>query len=531
MKQNITAALGRYRDTFSAFSTAQKAIVLIGAGALLLAGFMVFRWAATPSYAPLYANMASADAAAVIDELDAQGVKYTITNNGSTIMVPKDDVYATRIALSGKGLPSSSSNGGYELLDGQSFTTGEFKQQTDFKRAMEGELAKTIEAMDSINTAVVHLALPAQRVFADEQDPATASVLVKTSPGTSLAPQNVQAIVHLVASSIEGLDPARVTVADASGQVLTTDDSVTGAASTRNQQVQEFETRMRNQVQATLDRLVGPGNSTVQVTANLNFDNTRTETRTYTSDPDQAPLSETTQSETYTGTGNDTGATGVVGPDGQMENLTEGEGNNSSYSKESTTRDNAVNSTTEFRETAPGGVQSMHVGVMIDNRAAMALDTNEINQWVVAATGIDAERGDTVRVSAMPFDRSAEEAMQAELDAAAAADAADRRNDLIRDVALVGAVLLLVAFAFWRERRRSKERARATSYVVEQLRNETALAAPEPAPEMEPATALLALEANEASENERLQHELIDLVERQPEDVAALLRGWLVDRP
>src|SRR3546814_319394 len=189
------------------------AIVLSGAGALLLCGFMDFRWAPTPSYAPFYGNLASADASAVVDELEANGVKYKITNNGSTIMVPKDDVHATRISLSGKGLPASSDKGGYELLDDQSFTTGEFKEQTDFKRAMEGELSNTIEAMDGVNTAVVHLALPAKKVFADEQDPATASILVQTRPGSTLNPEQVQAIVHLVASPIAGLDPEPGTAA------------------------------------------------------------------------------------------------------------------------------------------------------------------------------------------------------------------------------------------------------------------------------------------------------------------------------
>src|SRR3546814_3005734 len=132
--------------------------------------------------------------------------------------------------------------------------------------------------MDGVNTAVVHLALPAKKVFADEQDPATASILVKTRPGSTLNPEQVQAIVHLVASSIEGLDPAKVTVADATGKVLTTPDGVDGAASTQMQQVNEFQNRMHDQVQATLDRLLGTGKSTVQVTADLELDKSTEET-------------------------------------------------------------------------------------------------------------------------------------------------------------------------------------------------------------------------------------------------------------
>ena len=127
-------------------------------------------------------------------------------------MVPRDAVYQTRIELSGQGLPASS-EGGYSLLDDQGISTSEFQEQTDFKRAMEGELASTIEAIDGVNGAVVHLAMPAKDVFADEQQPPTASVLVQTSPGRTLTPEQVQAVVHLVASSIDGLDPDDVTVA------------------------------------------------------------------------------------------------------------------------------------------------------------------------------------------------------------------------------------------------------------------------------------------------------------------------------
>ena len=184
MQQRLTRYLTRARDTFAGFTAGQKAVALVGTAALLIAVFLVFRWVSAPSYAPLYSNLSGKDASAVIEELDAQGVKYEITGGGGTIMVPRADVYSTRIALSGKGLPSSSDSGGYSLLDNQGLSTSESQEQTNFKRAMEGELSKTIEAIDGVNTAVVHLAIPKKRVFSDEQDPATASVLVDTDADT-----------------------------------------------------------------------------------------------------------------------------------------------------------------------------------------------------------------------------------------------------------------------------------------------------------------------------------------------------------
>ena len=158
MKDKVTTTLTRYQKSFTGFTSGQKVVAIVGTGALLLAAFMVFRWATAPNYAPLYSNLSSKDAAAVVDSLDAQGVQYTLAGNGGTIMVPQDQVYSTRIQLSGDGLPSQSDSG-YSLLDNQSLSTSEFQEQTDFKRAMEGELSLTVEALDDVDTAVVHLSL------------------------------------------------------------------------------------------------------------------------------------------------------------------------------------------------------------------------------------------------------------------------------------------------------------------------------------------------------------------------------------
>ncbi|MFS3127094.1 flagellar basal-body MS-ring/collar protein FliF [Nocardioides sp. Bht2] len=525
MRQGLTSFGARMRDTFTEFTLGQKVVAVLGTLGLLLAGFMVFRWASTPDYSPLYSNLNATDASSVVEELDKQGVKYQLADNGGTVMVPKDQVYATRISLSGQGIPTGGDTG-YNILDGQDLTTSKFGEQTAFKRAMEGELAKTIAAMDPVSDAVVHLALPEKEVFADEQAPPTASVLLRTGPGETLSSDQVQAIVHLVASSIDNLKPENVTISDASGKLLTTNDDASGAANSRAEQRELFTAKMRNKIQATLDRVLGPNNATVEVTAELDFDEAQSETRTFTPAENTPPLSETNSTETYTGPGDRNGTTGVVGPDGQMDDFGAAPGADSAYSKESTTRDNPVNSTVEKRVTAPGGVKSVNVGVMLDARAAGALDTNELARNISAMAGLNRDRGDRLRVSTMPFDRSAEDAMNAELKAAEDAAAADKRNELIRDVGLVVFVALLVLFAWWQQRRRARARAEATSYLVEQLREDAAARANVPA--VEANTALLALEGTEQNEAERLHTELVDLVERQPEEVAALLRGWLV---
>ncbi|GAB2873608.1 flagellar basal-body MS-ring/collar protein FliF [Nocardioides pacificus] len=529
MKDNALRGLDRLRTIFSSFTIGQRAVALVGVAALLMGGFLVLRWVSTPNYAPLFSDLASEDASAVIEELDSQAIPYKLENGGATIMVPREQVYETRIALSGEGLPGSSDEG-YSLLDDQGLGTSQFKEQTDFKRAMEAELANTVEGISGVNTAVVHLALPAKQVFADEQEPATASILVDTAPGNTLNGEQVQAVVHLVASSIDGLDPEKVTVADSEGRVLSSTDGASGgAATTRNQQVSDYQNDMSARVQAMLDKVVGPGNSTVQVTANLDFDKAVSESVTYESDPEDPPLSSSRTTETYTGPGANAQAGGVVGPDGQMDNTGTG-GGESAYDKESVTEDNPFDTVKETREAAPGSVDSIHFAVILDSATAVAIDPVEVQALLAAGAGIDRERGDTIRVSTMPFDRSADDAAAAELAAAAAAAAKAEQREMLRNIAIVVVVLLALLLAWLKGRKRAKARAQATSYVVEQLRQENAArVAAEPVLETSPA--LTALEAAEGNAADELRDELTSLVERQPEDVATLLRGWLVDRP
>jgi flagellar M-ring protein FliF len=276
-------------------------------------------------------------------------------------------------------------------------------------------------------------------------------------------------------------------------------------------------------VQSLLDRVLGPGNSAVQIRADLSFDKAVTETTRYFGNADTA-LSETETNEILEGGDPDAGVGGLVGPDGQMDDGT-GAGTGQNYEKSSRTSDNAINKEVSTVEAAPGAVDGIHVGIVVDPRSPSA-DAGEIQNLVTAALGIDAERGDTIEVSQLAFDRTAEEAAAAELEASEKAEKSAATWTLIRNGGLAGLLVLIALLAWFQSRRRAKARAQATEYVVEQLRQEqldrqqrVALEAP----------AMLALETAEATEEDQVREEITSLVERQPEDVAALLRGWLVE--
>ena len=166
----------------------------------------------------LYTDLSSSDAASVVDALSSQGVPYELADAGKTVMVPQDQVYDLRVSLAGDGLPSS--NEGYALLDDQGITTSEFRQRVDYQRALEGELAKTLSALDSVKSASVRLALPDDSVFVDEPATPTASVLVVGNGVGGVSGDEVEAIVHLVASAVKDMKPEDVTVVDSNGTVL-----------------------------------------------------------------------------------------------------------------------------------------------------------------------------------------------------------------------------------------------------------------------------------------------------------------------
>src|SRR3954464_5912156 len=293
MNAALAGTMERARSTFSTISLGQKVVIGLLLLGLLLGGFFFFRWITAPTQAPLFSNLASTDASAIVDELNAQGVAYELTDGGQTIMVAKDSVYDLRLAMSGKGLPAGQDTG-YALLDEQGITTSEFQQQVTYQRALEGELSKTLEALDGVNSAVVHLAIPKDDVFATDQKDPTASVLLDLKPGSKLSGEQVQAVTNLVSSSVEGMAPEQVTVADSSGAVLSAaGEGITAAAGdAQSQAEQDYEARLAANAQTILDTIAGPGNAKVSVRADLDFDKTNTTSESYDYNADTPALSE-----------------------------------------------------------------------------------------------------------------------------------------------------------------------------------------------------------------------------------------------
>lgn len=522
MAAQFTGLLGRLQATVRQFTLAQRTLGIIGIAVLVLGGLALSSWLARPTYSPLFAELSSSDASAIVDHLESAGVPYELTDGGSTILVPADRLYQMRLQVAAAGLPTAS-EGGYSLLDDMGMTSSDFQQQVTYQRALEGELARTIGAISGVEAATVKLALPEDSVFVDERPDPTASVFVRTSPGTTMDAAKVQSIVHLVSAGIEGMAPADVAVIDASGRVL----SAIGGNATdglRDGQTGEYEARTAANVQAMLDKLVGPGNAVVSVSAELDFDRTVRTTESVETDPELPPVSSATTVEEYTGTGTASG--GVLGPDNiAVPTQDEGAGE---YRRETETVNNPVNTVREELTTAPGNVRRQSVSVVVSEDAGGGLDLGRLEDAVVAAAGIDTERGDVVAVTRMAFDTTTAEQAAAALEAADEQVAAQRSADLVKTGGIALAVVIgVIVLALLMARRSKRARREALDLGVLQMleaRKTEAL-------EADAETPALTAGPRTGSPSDALEarrEDILALAAEQPAEVAEVLRGWLV---
>lgn len=534
MPSPFSSALTRAQRVVSQLSLAQRVFSVLLTAGLVLGVVALSQWVSKPTMSPLFTNLSATDAAAIVDQLNTAGVSYELTAGGSTILVPNAQLYDTRLSVAAAGLPASS-DAGYALLDNMSMTSSEFQQQVTYQRALEGELAKTISAMSGVEAASVKLAIPQESVFVEETASPTASVFVETKAGSGLSASSVQAIINLVSASIEGMNSQDVAVIDSNGVVLS---SVGGDASTLMQagQVADYETRVAANVQTMLDRVLGPGNAVVSVSAELDYDKTATTTETFSADPSTPPLSESTTVEQY-GAASGTDA-GVLGPD-NIAGPTAAAGD-SDYYKETAVRNNAVNKTTEIHESAPGTVKRQSVSVVVSDEAARDVKMSDLEAMVAAAAGVDEERGDVVAVSKMTFDTVAAEEAQAAIQVAQQEAKAEATKTMYIDISkwVVGGIMVLLVFFFILRMARgmgSGERVPLSLEAVEALesRTQAALAARAQAVLDSAAQAANAGELTMAPVAEmesvaaHVREEIMTFAAQQPAEVAEVLRGWL----
>jgi len=549
----VKNVFGRLAAYVKGFSAAQRTIAILVIAALLLGGIALASWLGKASYAPLFTGLAAADASSITDQLQTDGVPYQLTDGGATILVPQAQVYSERLKAASNGLPSSN-EGGYSLLDKMGVTSSEFQQDVTYKRAMEGELAKTIGAMDGVQTATVQLAIPEKTVFVSEEKDPTASVFIATKNGAELSTDQVQAIVHLTSAAVEGMQPTDVSVVDSKGQTLSAVG--TGATGSGADQAADYDASTSKKVQDLLDTTLGVGNASVVVSATMNQNSGTRTSESYTT-PTTGPvaLNESSTTEQY-GSGSGaagSGATGVLGPDNiAVPNGTASSGTgDDGYTNESATKNNAVDHTTETTQLPAGGLSRQTISVALNSKATAVQNANlqSINDLVSAAAGVDQTRGDQVRVAMMDFDTSTADRAAKALKEQQQADQQEALWSSIRTAGIVvGALLALIAlFVFLARRSRKQEREAVDlgeldafagdtfqlPLAVDGVDRSTLQAGDAPTvalPTMPHDDAPTEILTTEEITAERRRQDISALAERDPKRTAELLRGLLDDR-
>lgn len=491
--------------------TLNQKVLMAAALLLLVAAVAVFSgMAVNANYVPLYTNLSLEDAASIQAKLDELGVNYKLEGGGTTILVPSDVKDKTRLELASAGLPKGVA--GFDLFDQTNFGETETDKKVKYQRALQGELTRTIESMDQVEFAKVNLVIPEKTLFTEEQEEASASVLIKTKPGRELNQNQVLGIVHLVASSVEGLKPENVMVVDTSGNMLTAGlnlDSGSMYTATLTEAQMEmkkrFEKEMQYSLQSMLERILGYGKAVVRVSADLNFDEKQSTREVY--GPNTYVRSEKLTEETTRST-EGTAAQGVPGTESNIPTYPEGTSGQgtSSTDKSEKIRNYEIDREEIHQKYMQGDVKRLTISVIVD-RDLTQKAKQEIQDAVAAACGFNPDRGDTMSVVGMKFSE-----VPAETSTGMGwLEVLARYGWGLLAAALLAAgtgILLAVL------RRADLKGPQVDLLAGEEIKIEDLLER-----ELSP----------EEKERRRIREEIEKLVDRNPEDVAQLIRTWLLE--
>ncbi len=404
-------------ENIRAMPVTKKMMFLVVIVLAITSLILLFSWSQKADYQILYSNLSEEDAGLIIQKLKEQKVPYKISPRG--IAVSSDKVYELRLQMASQGLPQGGSVG-FELFDKTNFTMTDFVQKINYMRALQGELARTVRSLSEIEQCRVHLAVPEKSLFAKEDERAKASVLVKLKQGRSLSQSQIQGIVHLVSSSVEGLNSKDVSVVDQRGEMLTAESGDTaGMSNDQLEYQQKFEKEMENRIVSILEPVVGKGKVKSKFTATLDF--TKIEKTEERFDPD----SQVVRSETKNIEKSQSGTTGGV--PGVSSNLpgktvTQAASTQGQSEKKNEIINYEINKITSHIINKPGEVKRISVAVLVDGTYSAQQgskekkytprseeDLKQFEDMVKKAIGFTADRGDEVKVVNMPFETAPQE--------------------------------------------------------------------------------------------------------------------------
>lgn len=412
--------------------------LLVGGAALIALLIAVFLWSRAPDYKVLYSNLSDRDGGAIITSLQQMNVPYKCAEGGGAILVPSEQVHDVRLRLASQGLPKGGLVG-FELMDNQKFGISQFAEQVNYQRALEGELARSVESLSAVQAARVHLAIPKPSVFVREQQKPSASVLVTLYPGRVLDDGQVSAIVHMVSSSVPELPVKNVTILDQNGNLLSAQSgNALGLDASQLKYVRELEQSYARRIESILNPIVGAGNVHAQVTADVDFNQVEQTSENYKPNSgEQAVRSQQSSEATQVGANPAGGVPGALSnqppgqataPITQQQNQFVQQGANAPggasgaqgpQGPRSDRKDATVNyeidRTIRHIQQATGSLKRLSAAIVVNYRpgadakgkpAMVALTQAQLDQiqnLSKEAIGFSGQRGDTLNIVNSPF--------------------------------------------------------------------------------------------------------------------------------
>jgi flagellar M-ring protein FliF len=493
-----------------------KGVLAVSTVAVLGVAFLLLRVAGAPSYEMLSSGLDPAQTSKVTAALDAGGIAYELRNNGTALAVEKSQVGQARVALGSAGVSIAGAKEGFELFDKQKLGASEKQQEVTYQRALEGEIANTINGVSGVSNAQVQLVMPKDDLFADTATPATAAVMLG-NPVDTLEPGAVAGIAQLVSSSVQGLKSDKVTITDSSGQVLWPSGDGTGAGggggSTKQAAEGRFAANLEARLNALLTATVGAGKAQVQVSPELNVDKVTKRQLTYSKKG--VPAEVTTDVEKLKGGAARAG--GTAGTGANIPTYSQGTaagGSNSNYSHVVKNQKNALDKEVSEIEVAPGAIQKLSVALVVDQTVPVA-DLAALKSAVASAAGIDTARGDVLTATQVAFAKPV------------TPKTGPVPTGLLGPLKWVGLGLASLLFLFFMTRalkRREGEQLAGPAWLTE-------IAEPVSLAELEERTQVIAPPQPTISLPPRMPdtnlQALDQLMEREPERVAAQVKHWI----
>src|SRR3954471_13857928 len=491
-------------------STRGKLLLAASIVAIAVVGFMLVTLATKPTYTTLGAGLDPAQTGKLTGALDSQGIAYKLGNGGTAIEVPSADVARARVALAGAGLSASGGgNDSWANFDKQKLGSSNFQQQVAYQRALEGQIAQTVGQVAGVSGATVQLTMPQDQLFADQQKPATASVLLNGQVESAA----VKGIANLVASAVPNLKSSSVTITDGNGAMLWPNgDSAGGGGASKTAAENRYDAQLSAQLNAIVAQTVGANKAQVRVKSNLNVDSTSRDQLEYAKQG--TPVETTEDTERLKGTGG-AGAAGAAGAKSNIPTYAAGagaSGGNSNYQRKQGTTKFGVGRVVTHTKVAPGAVQRLDVALLVDPTVPPKT-AKALQQAISSAAGINTQRGDTISLSSVPFAKQP-----------AAAATAKPIADILGHAqwgALVLGSLLFLCFVTRHLKRRESSDLIGEPVWLRQIE--------QPRPVAELAAGHDATQPMLTSNPNRRRQQVEQAVNREPERVVQALRGWMAE--